>query len=31
MLIMAGMGGLDKDTQERGEKKYNLKKIKNKT
>lgn len=26
MLIMAGMGGLDKDTQEQGEKKYNLKK-----
>lgn len=28
MLIMAGMGGLDKDTQEQGEKKYNLKKKK---
>lgn len=25
MLIMAGMGGQDKDTQEQGEKKYNLK------
>lgn len=25
MLITAGMGGLHKDTQERGEKKYNLK------
>lgn len=28
MLITAGMGGLHKDTQERGEKKYNLKKPK---
>lgn len=31
MLIMAGMGGLDKDTQEQGEKKYNLKKKKPKS
>lgn len=30
MLIMAGMGGLDKDTQEGGEKKYNLKTKQNK-